>query len=237
MLLNTRLPGSGKVIICEPSFFTVRVCCTLAASSTSSTISLAGSLVIMLTAGKVTIEANQPGNADFKPAPPVQVVFCINPPKPDISLTGSSPDFTLQSTNSTGNQWYINGTILPGSNASTLSVNVDGSYTVVTTIEGCTSPTSDPHIIIITDIQNDPEVQLISIFPNPVTDELHVEIDGHFEGTAILHLMDGTGRSMECRQMTNQGIEIFDLRPTSNGLYLLKIEINGNVFLRKVLKQ
>ena len=205
-------------------------------SSTSTKISLVGQQVTMLAAGSVTIKANQAGNADFKPAPPVQAVFCINPPKPGISVSGSSPDFTLVSSNLSGNQWYKNGTIIPGSSASTLLASADGNYTVVTTIEGCASEASDPHVITTTGIQNDAEVQL-RIFPNPVTDELHVEISGHMAGGAILHLIDNTGRTIEFRQKTTEGTEIFDLRTAASGLYLMKVELNGNIYLSKVLKQ
>ena len=79
----------------------------IAYTTTSNKISISGSQVTILKAGMVIIQANQPGDDTFEPAIPVEVTFCINPPRPVITESGHAPDIEFHSSNEIGNQWYL----------------------------------------------------------------------------------------------------------------------------------
>ncbi|MDP9958132.1 putative repeat protein (TIGR01451 family), partial [Epilithonimonas hungarica] len=73
--------------------------------------------------------------------------ICVTPPTPTISA-GSSTTFctggsvTLTSSSVSGNQWYKDGVIITGATGQTYSANASGTYTVIVTTVGCTSPAS-----------------------------------------------------------------------------------------------
>ena len=67
------------------------------------------------------------------------------PPQPTITPNGSviaCDSGTLTSSSATGNQWYYQGNLLSGETNQTLNVDNDGDYTVIVTLNGCSSPTS-----------------------------------------------------------------------------------------------
>jgi len=89
---------------------------------------------------------------------------------------------------------------------------------------------------LTTGLDDKPELQ-ITVFPNPVVNQVSVEILGHFTDAAVLQLIDCTGHGIEQRRMTKEGTEAFDLRSVAPGLYFIKIELNARVVFRKMLKQ
>jgi hypothetical protein len=67
------------------------------------------------------------------------------PPTPTITPAGSviaCDSGTLTSSSASGNQWFFQGNLLPGETNQTLNVDTDGDYTVVVTLNGCSSPAS-----------------------------------------------------------------------------------------------
>ncbi|HEY5750501.1 MAG TPA: choice-of-anchor tandem repeat GloVer-containing protein [Chryseolinea sp.] len=204
-------------------------------TSASDNITVSGSTVMPLRPGVVTIQATQPGNADFQPAPLVEISFCITPPQPKITITGLGPEFVLHSSSQNGNQWYYNDRFLPGVNDNTISVTDEGTYTVVTTIAGCSS-ISAPKAFVTTGTEQQPQI-LVNISPNPSHDAFNVEIDGAFQQAATLELIDGTGRSIARRQQNTPGTTVFDVHDAPAGLYLMKVTANGKILFRKLLKE
>ena len=74
------------------------------------------------------------------------------PSTPIISGTTSfctSGSTTLTSSAGSGNQWYKGGVVLTGETSSTLSVSTAGTYTVISTVSGCSSSSSSGSVITI----------------------------------------------------------------------------------------
>jgi hypothetical protein len=85
-------------------------------------------------------------NTCSSPAGSTTVVVNATPPKPTISgtdffCTGGST--TLTSSAASGNQWYENGVLIGGATNQTYDAVEIGDYTVIVTLNGCSSPTSD----------------------------------------------------------------------------------------------
>jgi gliding motility-associated-like protein/uncharacterized repeat protein (TIGR01451 family) len=82
------------------------------------------------------------------PAQPVQATVVAYPVKPNISPAGTTTFceggfVTLTSNAANGNQWYKNGTLIPGATNQTFDVSEIGNYTVkVTNATGCASAIS-----------------------------------------------------------------------------------------------
>jgi len=91
----------------------------------------------------------------------INVIFT---PKPTIVQNGD----TLISSSTNGNQWYLNGSAIPGETVQTLVINQTGNYQLIVNINNCFSEITDTatyHFSGINNILQDKS--FISIFPNP----------------------------------------------------------------------
>lgn len=73
---------------------------------------------------------------------------------PVISYTGSTSicsasPITLTSSSSTNNQWYLNNVAIPNATSSSYVAAAAGSYTLVTSVNNCTSTPSSPVVVTI----------------------------------------------------------------------------------------
>lgn len=88
------------------------------------------------------------------------------PSKPTVSgaaniCTGET--VTLSSSASSGNAWYLNGTLLADSTRDKLAVNTTGSYNVKVIANGCSSPLSDTAKITVNAIPAKPVISGASV--------------------------------------------------------------------------
>lgn len=189
-------------------------------STTSDKISISENIVTLLHAGRAAITASQAGNASYNAAPSVDQTFCINPPKPSITL--SSPDTEapiLTSSAETGNQWFFNGMEMSGEAEGSITATAAGVYSVVVTIEGCVSEYSNDLAIIITGTER-PASEDIKVYPNPVEDKLHTFLPG--AGSKILKVLQADGRVVYRLETEAMSVEIHtaDWAP---GIYQLQV--------------
>lgn len=83
--------------------------------------------------------------------------FCVNPPKPLLSFSGTIPlcdndSLIIQSSSQTGNQWYRNGNSISGATGTSLSVKTTGIYSDTVRINGCFAGSAP--VNVVTDINN-----------------------------------------------------------------------------------
>lgn len=119
-------------------------------------------------------------------------VITINsiPQKPVITRDANGD---LVSSATGGNQWYRDGTAISGATGQTYKPTLAGNYTVVVTLNGCTSPTSDPFNFVPTGLTNLGAGQYMHVYPNPVQTELRIDfrINGTMRIRAVLHDLAG----------------------------------------------
>ena len=65
---------------------------------------------------------------------------------------------TLKSNSETGNQWYLNNSPINGSTGNNHLTNVSGSYTLVTTVNGCVSNPSMPVVLTVNPTPEKPSI-------------------------------------------------------------------------------
>ncbi len=129
------------------------------------------------TAGPVVVRAFHNGNLAFTPAS-AELTFCLTPPKPTVTPQGTSTSatFTLLSSSETANQWLRNGEPIAGATERTYNVTQAGTYAVRVSAGTC-SATSEA--ITLTGAEAPKGAATVgSVFPNPVTDVLFVELPG-----------------------------------------------------------
>ncbi|RLD20923.1 MAG: hypothetical protein DRI69_05280 [Bacteroidetes bacterium] len=140
---------------------------------------LNGNTVTLTGAGEVRIKASQDGNINFNPAPSVINAFCSTPLKPTIMLDDIDTTLLISS-RADGNQWFLDGALIPGATDQTLSVPQSGTYTVQIIFGNCTSELSEPIVLFITSVSKWLHDDAIRIWPNPASDMIFLQVvDAH----------------------------------------------------------
>lgn len=184
------------------------------------------------TSGNVTVTAsNACGNG--APSVPLEVTVTQIPPAPAITLLGDM----LQSNMNTGNQWFLNGSPIPGATGSTYLAVEEGDYWDHVSINGCSSDTSNHIYVLITGVENH-QLESISLYPNPN------------DGTFTIRFSQGADESYEIIVVNQLGMKVtekrllvkqgntehqIDLRPLPIGVYTILISGETKRVVRKII--
>ncbi len=201
-------------------------------STTSDKISLVSSNVTLVKAGRVTIRADQAGNNNYNNAASVDQSFCINPVKPTITSIGTKVATQLTSSNDSGNQWYLNDAVITGAVAKTYSASASGSYTVKTTVDDCVSELSEQFALTITGLG---EELTVSLYPNPVRDEILLNLGGITQTETSVLMTDMLGRTIDSRNV-GDGIHSFDVHSLTSGIYIIRVQGKRGVVTKTFVK-
>jgi len=148
-----------------------------------------------------------------------------SPQAPTISIISNNP-IILQSSATSGNQWYKDNNIIPGATNQTYQVVANGTYFVKLTSNGCTSASSNS-ILINTLSINDYNSDEITIYPNPAQDILYIQTNNTFV-EALLY--DNLGRLI-----TSTNEHQLNLDNITNGVYNLIIKLQDKVISLPVM--
>jgi len=186
---------------------------------------------IAAASGSYTVRATGNGCAS-NPSTAQAVTVNPTPPQPTITQTGNS----LQSSVSTGNQWFLNGSPISGATSQTYSTTIAGIYSVQTTQNGCLSPMSSAHVFTVTGLISPQLDAKIRIVPNPVRDKLSIKYNGN-PAKFTVRLISSSGTILSTGTFT-ANYELL-MSKYSAGVYLVQIinEKNGEKTQRLIVKQ
>lgn len=207
-------------------------------SSNSSRISLTGNTVAVLSPGSVTIDANQAGDSYYNAAPLTQQTFCINPSRPTITTSEVTLETAiLTSSQLSGNQWFRNGELLPHETSASISIFEEGSYTVVTSVDGCSSEPSEAYVMVITVVDEEGKIEFI-MYPNPGSDKIKLDLSTFTQtGTIDIHIFDSQGKQIQQLTSTNHSEIELDISSLDKGAYILKVSCNGSNVMKRFIKK
>lgn len=162
------------------------------------------------------------------------------PPKPTITGSGGNLVTNAQS----GIQWYAGtelktGKPVPNATQPTFTPFQSSPYFVVSTVNGCASPASDIFTFVL--LASEPGSALsLQVLPNPVSDQLQVEVDLPSRTTLRLQLIDLTGRSLFSVQTAPAiGKQRFawPLTHVPTGLYILQADAADRRSVQRIIVQ
>lgn len=183
-----------------------------------------------------TVTVND-GSSDLTSSPVTLTVHPL-PPSPVIILTGTY--FT--SSSSTGNQWYLNGALIPGATNPTFSPIVSGDYYAIVSdpITGCTSLPSNMITFLLTGMDPSGFDGWVSVYPNPFRDKILVSFILQEAGTVKITLFDIYGKVvgtiLEAElQSTGKHQAEFDTQNLPAGFYIIKVRSPHYSISKKIL--
>ncbi|MFI5219720.1 MAG: T9SS type A sorting domain-containing protein [Bacteroidia bacterium] len=162
---------------------------------------------------------------------PVTGVVLTVPPVPTINVFGNQ----LTSSSPTNNQWNLNGVPILGATNQVYIVTQPGNYTVtVTDPNGCSS-TSAP--VFMTGIEELNTLSGITVYPNPFTGSVLIEIISALKSDAQLKIYNALGEAVHQAnvEIKNASLEI-DLIGLAKGSYLIEIKNNEGIYRKSIIK-
>ena len=162
-------------------------------------------------------------------------VVATNAAAPVISL--SSNIFT--STLASGNQWYVNDTLITGATAQTYTAARAGVYKVVaTTAAGCVlaSNTITFSATPVIDL-NGAAIALVAS-PNPNRGRFQLQFEVKGKDDLVLSLVNGLGQTVYKKTypgFSGKFSQQIDAGKPGSGVYVLKIEHNNKTYIKKLL--
>lgn len=155
----------------------------------------------------------------------IEIIVNQSPAVPTITTFNGS----LVSSAINGNQWYLDGTPIDGATSQTYNYNGPGDYTVVVTVNGCSSSSS----IYVVAISVEELLKAANVFPNPAAD--HINIKGLLPGTQFI-LMDVRGQLVRTAILNSDNTSV-DIADLANGVYLATFTFQNYVHHIKIVKQ
>jgi uncharacterized repeat protein (TIGR03803 family) len=158
------------------------------------------------------------------------------PAIPTISSGGS----TLTSSAATGNQWYLNGTIIGGATAQSYTTTQNGNYTVTATNANGCSATSAPFNMTNTGIMEKSGGLTVDMYPNPASSVLNLTFQTDRElqiDMTIIDLLGNTILSEKVYLTKSANNTTLDVSSLSAGVYVLKLNSVSGTTLIKFFKQ
>lgn len=120
--------------------------------------SVSGSYTVITTQGTLSSDASTSVQVTIKSLPAVPIItssgsvtFCIG------------GNVMLSSSSGVGNQWYKDGLIVNGAVNTTYSVNTSGTYSVITTVNGCSSAQSTATTVTVSPKPSAPVTSALSV--------------------------------------------------------------------------
>ena len=144
-------------------------------------------------------------------------------------LTSSSP---------TGNQWYLNGVLIPGATNQNYTIAANGTYTVIVTLGSCSSAASAPTVIISAGVEEATNPCLLSIFPNPNDGNFNVSFNALEKGTYRLELTNALGQLIfkdEVKDFTGTYTKKLSVVDYGKGIYTISLINAKNEAVKKIL--
>ena len=162
-------------------------------------------------------------------------ILTINPQPvtPDAPVITENEN-VLHSDAPLGNQWYDQNGIIPGATSQDYTATTDGNFYCIVTLNGCSSDPSNVLQVLISAVDNTQNNQGIQLHPNPVSNELFVEISGNTNQVKYkIHNAIGLEitRGLFSEKTT---IETISYSP---GVYFIQLEGDGFLEIRKFVKE
>jgi hypothetical protein len=159
------------------------------------------------------------------------VAEIVAPKNVTIEVKGDS----LVSNYASGNQWYLNQSMLTGATSQAIAATKSGIYTVEATFNGCTTTAAREMIIA----GNEHEAISVSVYPNPVVNELHIEVPASGYNLNTFRLINAAGQpvgTIELQREGNNWIGSFDMKRYPSGVYIVQSTDAASVVEVKVVK-
>ncbi len=151
------------------------------------------------------------------------VVNIVSANPPVVSINGSL--LTASPVANATFQWYVNGTSIPGANAQTFTATQAGTYTAISTVDGCLSAPSNGVVYDFSTSVPHLDLTGIRLFPNLAREQVFIESNEVF---GMVEVLDVQGRLLMAREV-NATRTVLTVTELSSGAYILRARDENGV--------
>ncbi|MEI6487854.1 MAG: T9SS type A sorting domain-containing protein [Bacteroidota bacterium] len=193
-------------------------------------------IVTFATAGTytVTLTATNAYGSNASTTPSNTIVVNPIPATPTITWVGGS----LHSSAATTYKWYKNNVAINGATGQNYTPTLNGTYTVIVTINGCTSSASAPFVVTNAGIAEYTEDSSFRIFPNPSDGLFSVSFHANTKQTYKLRLENTLGQLIYEKVYTDvmgDFEQAIDISNYGKGAYMFILTDEKNQTTKKVM--
>jgi hypothetical protein len=178
--------------------------------------------------GNITVKGINSYGAGAESTLPVEVK--TKPVAPTITQNGNN----LLSDAVIGNHWYNQSGPINGALNQDYKVISNGDYYAIVTTEGCSSDPSNSISLLVQSTETTNFSRQIKIYPNPVSNELVIEIEGQKQQTFFEIINAGGQIILKGVFFEKTTIQTSAFVP---GPYLIKLASGKNYAFRKIVKE
>ncbi len=145
---------------------------------------------------------------------------------------------TLSSSANTGNQWYLNGVIIPGATAKKHIAVYTGTYTVVVTLTGCSSASSNAILVLPVSVGDFEVSHSFDVYPNPSHGQFNIRVTSAKPVELNIEIFNSVGIQIwkqEKVSVDGTYITPVSLDAVPNGVYMVALRNMNTNIVRKVV--
>ena len=145
---------------------------------------------------------------------------------------------TLTSSANTGTQWYLNGTAIAGATGKKHIAVYTGHYTVVVTVNGCSSAVSNSILVLPVSVTDLSISRTLDIYPNPSNGQFTVKVNTLKTEEYSIEVYNNLGAiiwKQENVSINGTYTAHVDLNGSPSGVYMVALRNKANSIVKKVV--
>ncbi|MCF6351633.1 MAG: PKD domain-containing protein [Cyclobacteriaceae bacterium] len=152
------------------------------------------------------------------------------------AVAGNDAQTNLVASSGNGYQWLMNSDSIEGATQQTYLAVETASYSVLVDVDGCAvkSETS----FLITALNDDSFAKSISVYPNPASGNLYIDVSNDFKGNMTLEIYNVYGKQFYSSVVYKDRIAFTKEIPVSNfnrGIYFVELQFEERRVVRKII--
>jgi hypothetical protein len=164
----------------------------------------------------------------------ISILVNETPQAPVITLN----DGVLLSNAINGNQWYFNNNPISDATNVTYTPTQDGDYYVITTINGCSSNSSNLISFVATQIEKNITKNEILTISNPTSDFVRINLSKELDSNYKVEIYANTGSLLQRINYEKETTGfVLDLRSYPPGIYIVTLYSTTSFFQKKIIKE
>lgn len=188
--------------------------------------------ITVTTAGSYTVTVAEPGGCSGTSLP-IVVTTKPAPATPSIVRTQNTLECSVVGA---AYQWSESNTPIPFATQRTYTVVSPGSYRVRVTAENACSATSEPFIVNTVGVREEDVLDVVTISPNPVTDQCMITTQGRWQGGEAI-IVDARGVRRAAFVLPNGTSEFaIDTSLLEAGVYTMMVQHDGRSIRLRFVK-
>jgi hypothetical protein len=152
-----------------------------------------------------------------------------------VTITVDVSANKLTSSYETGNQWYLNGVLIPGATNKIIEANQSGVYEVEVARDGCSTRAAQEMIVLGIE---DKLPKGYNFYPNPVRHQLSIELPSNEPASGVV--IRSTGQNVGTLKFNSIGEKStaeYDFSDHADGMYFLRIKQGKAIVHYKIIKK